>query len=256
MSALGRTLRVSIALCAVGALAGGVAGAAFVQVGDLILRADGGFRPNALPRRAFAPIDFQGHADLSTRSGALPPALQRAIIDFDRDGRLRTAGLARCDPEQVSSAAPEEARTTCRGAIVGRGHVSAVVGIPGLPREEVSSPLTLFNGPSSASYATVVIHAQFTRPAQQTFAVLVQVQRRRGASRYRATLDVPPVAGGYGALTHVDVKVGRRYRARGKRRSYIAARCSDNVLSTHGRFTFSDGTVVDGSVMKGCRIRR
>jgi len=256
MSALGKTLRVVIALCAVGALPAGGAVAAFVQVGDLMLRADGGFRPNALPRRAFAPINFQGHADLSTRSGALPPALRQAIIDFDRDGRLRTSGLARCTPEQVSSITPREARTTCRGAIVGRGHVRAVVGIPGFPREEISSPLTLFNGPNSNSYATVVIHAQFTRPAQQTFAVLVQVQRRRGASRYRATFDVPPIAGDYGALTHVDVKIGRRYRARGKRQSYVAARCSDNVLSTHGRFTFGDGTVVDGSVMKGCRIKR
>ena len=47
---------------------------------------------------------------------------------------------------------------------------------------------------------------------------------------------MPPIAGGLGALTHLSVKIGRRYNAGGKRRSYVAARCTDHILRTHGTF--------------------
>lgn len=258
MDALAKSLRLAVALGASVALLAGAADAALVKVGDLVLRADGGFRPNALPRKAFAPIDFQGYADLSTRSGGMPPALQQAVIDFDRDGRMSTAGLAHCAPEQVASASPEQARQICGTAVVGTGHVEAMVALAGQPPETAGSLLTLFNGPPLDGNATVVAHAQMTSPAVQTFAILIPVERRGGPFRYRATLDVPPLAPGIGigALTHVDVKVGRRYRAGGKRRSYVSARCSDNILETHGRFTFSDGIVIDGAVMKGCQVHR
>jgi hypothetical protein len=248
----------AIALCAIAALPIPGANGALVQIGDLVLEADGGFTPQKLPRRRFAPIDFKGHADLSTRSGAMPPALQQAVIDFDRDGRMSTSGLPSCSPEQVEDASPEVARQTCAAAIVGTGHIKAIVALSGQPPETTGSLLTLFNGPFQG-HATVVAHAQITNPVVRTFAILIPVERRRGRFRYRATLDVPPIVPpgiGTGALTHVDAKVGRRYRVGGKRRSYVSARCSDNVLETHGRFTFADGTIIDGSVMKGCFARR
>ena len=176
----------------------------------------------------------------------MPPALQQAVVDFDRDGRMSTAGLPSCSPDQVANASPEVARQTCAAAIVGTGHIEAIVALAGRPPETAGSLLTLFNGPPQDGHATVVAHAQITNPVVRTFAILIPVERRRGRFRYRATFDVPPIVPpglGSGALTHVDVKVGRRYRAAGKRRSYISARCSDNVLETHGRFTFGDGTV-------------
>jgi hypothetical protein len=258
MSALGKSLRVSVAVGASVALLAVAADAALVKVGDLVLRADGGFRPNELPRKAFAPIDFQGYADLSTRSGGMPPALQQAVIDFDRDGRMSTAGLASCTPDRVANASPEAARQVCAAAIVGTGHVEAMIALAGQPPNTATSLLTLFNGPRQGGNATVVAHAQMTNPVLQTFAILIPVERRRGPFRYRATLNVPPIAPGVGigALTHVDVKVGRRYRAGGQRRSYTAARCRDGILETHGRFTFSDATIIEGTVMKGCQVRR
>ena len=55
-------------------------------------------------------------------------------------------------------------------------------------------------------------------------------------------------------VVHVDVSVGKRFRAGGAERSYVSARCSDNVLETLGRFDFADGTVIYGPVMKPCTI--
>jgi len=254
MRASAKSLLALVALCAIAALPIAGANGALVKIGDLVLEADGGFTPQKLPRRTFAPIDFKGHADLSTRSGAMPPALQQAVIDFDRDGRMSTGGLPSCSPDRIVDASPEVARQTCAAAIVGTGHIEAIVALAGQPPETAASLLTLFNGPPQG-HATVVAHAQITNPVLRTFAILIPVERRRGRFRYRATFDVPPIVPpsiGVGALTHIDVKVGRRYKAGGERRSYVSARCSDSVLETHGRFTFSDGTIIDGSVMKGC----
>jgi hypothetical protein len=242
-----------LALTAAVLAAGSAAGdASVVEVDNLVLRADGGFRPQSLPKRRFAPIDFQGHVEISAKSGGAPSPLQQALVDFDRDGRLEVAGLPTCAAETVAQASTEEARSVCRGAIVGTGHVGAIVSLPSGPIP-VSSPLTIFNGPRLPSGPSVVLHARITVPATETYAVVVPIERIRGGFRYRARLDLPPLASGLGALTHVDAKIGRRYRAAGRSRSYISARCSDNVLQTRGRFTFADGTVISGLVEKYCQ---
>jgi hypothetical protein len=230
------------------------AGGALVAVNSLVLRADGGFEPLALPRRQFAPIDFQGHFDIAAKGGGKPVALEQAVIDFDRDGRLSVAGLPTCPTERVAEAGTAEARRACAGAVVGTGSIEALVDFGG-NAVAASSPLTLFNGPRLDGDPTVIVHAHFTVPATQTFAIVVPIERRPGGFRYRATLDLPPIAGGLGAVTHVDVDVGRRFSAGGRRRSYVSAHCSDGVLRTHGRFTFADGTIIEGSVEKACTAR-
>lgn len=252
-----RRLTLLAALCSgalLSALLAGGAGGALVAVNNLVLRADGGFQPRELPRRQYAPIDFQGHFDISAKGGGQPVALQQAVIDFDRDGRLDVNGLPSCRPEQISNASTAEARKICANAIVGTGHVEAVIASDSGP-VPASSLLTIFNGPKLDGNPTAILHARTTFPALQTYAIVVPIERRAGAFRYRVTLNVPPLADGRGSISHVDVDIGRRYQAGGRRRSYVAARCSDGILTTHGRFTFADGTIIDGSVEKACRAK-
>jgi hypothetical protein len=250
---LKRLLGIGVAICLL--LAAG-ASAAFVRTGNLILIADGGFTPRTLPRNAFAPIDFEAYADLRAVEGSVPPALQRAVIDFDRDGRLSVAGLPVCQPAQLEEATPAEARARCSGAIVGKGNVEAVVVPEGRGPVPASSALTLFNGPRQDGKPSVIFHARTTSPMVQSFVLTIPIERRPGEFRYRVVVDLPPIADGRGALTHLDVEVGRRYRYRGSQRSYTSARCSDHVLRTHGHFNFVDGTIIDGSVDKGCTVRQ
>jgi hypothetical protein len=225
-------------------LVAGGAQAALVETGNLVLRADGSFEPRALPRHRFEPIEFEGHFDIAAKGGGKPVALDRLVA----------AGLPSCFPEQIANASTEEARQTCAGAIVGKGHIRALISLSD-GSVGASSPLTVFNGPRQNGHPTVVLHARTTVPGTQTFAILVPIERQPGEFRYRATVEVPLIAAGLGALTHVDVAVGRRFRADGRRRSYVSARCSDGILRTFGAFTFADGTIIEGAVEKFCSGR-
>lgn len=252
-------------LRALAALAAGVgllallaanAGAAKVELDHMVLRADGVFKPQSLPRHRYAPVRFQGFADIRSKTGGAPPALRRVRLHFDNDGRLSVAGLPVCRPAQVRIATPKQARRRCRGAIVGVGRIAAAVSLPLGLTAKISSPLTLFNGPRQGRNPTVLAHARATLPLLETYAITIPIERTRGRYGYRATLKLPPLAGGLGALTHIEARIGRIYRFRGAKRSYTYARCSDGVLETRGRFLFDDGTVIDGNVFKFCNVRR
>jgi hypothetical protein len=242
-------------LVAVAVLLASSAGAATVKVGTLVLHADGGFEPQLLPKRTYAPIHFQGYGEIKTTNGSVPPPLQHVKVEFDHDGRLTTAGLSVCRPAKVEGASSQQARRRCQAAIVGNGHIGAVVPLAGLGRIGLRAPLTLFNGPRRDGNPTVILYAQAPFPVSEIYVVTIEIERRQGTYGYRAEFDVPPILGGLGSLTDIDAKVGRIYRAGGRERSYVSARCSDSILQTRGLFSFADGTVIAGSVFKVCRAK-
>jgi hypothetical protein len=234
-----------LAVLACAVLAGAAFGSAEVETREIRLKLNADFQPLNLPKKSFAPVQFEGYLDVSRPGGGAPPALTQVIMDFDRDGRLDVAGLPTCAPEQVAEASTGEARSICKSAIVGTGKLEALISLPGGP-VPTKSALTLFNGPAEAGHPTVVVHARIQVPATQTYAFVVPIEKRPGEFRYRATVNLPELAGGLGAITHLDVKIGRRYTAGGKKRSYVAARCSDHILRSHGIFTFANGLVIEG----------
>lgn len=239
-------------LLAVAAVLVGTANAATVRIGTLVLHADGGFEPQLLPKRTYAPIHFQGYGEIRTTDGSIPPALEHIKIEFDHDGRLTTAGLGVCRPSQLEGAPTALARRRCGAAVVGSGHIGAAVGITGIGRINLTAPLTVFNGPRRGGDPTAILHAQAPFPVSETYVIVVPIERRHGTFGYRVSFDIPPIAGGLGSLTRIDAKIGRIYSVHGAQRSYVSARCSDYVLQTQGLFSFADGNVISGSVFKAC----
>jgi hypothetical protein len=242
---------VLLTLCA-GLLAFSVGGAnaALIKVGNLVLKTDGGFRPTALPRDHYAPIDFRAHADLINTEGGAPTPLQELRLDFDRNGKLETKGLPVCPPARIAHANTGQARKRCADALVGTGHVGAIFFFEG---EGVSARVkaSLFNGPRKGGNPTVIGHAFTTIPRPRTYVVVIPIERRKGAYSYRATFDVPKISA-EGVLTHIDGRIGRRYVHRGDDESYASARCPTGVLKVHGHLLFTDGTIIDGVLEKPC----
>jgi len=251
---LRRTLIIAlVALVVTGAIAvAGGAGAALVKVGPLVLRADGSFKPSQLPANKYAPIELIGRADIKVTTGGPPPALREVELDFDRDGQLFTKGLPKCTVAKIRSATTRQARNRCENAIVGEGFIGAYFR-EGETQVKGSAPATLFNGPPQDGNPTAIGHVFTDFPSPRTYVVVIPIERRSGAYAYRAHIDVPKIAD-EGVLTHIDGHISRRFKYRGKNRSYVSAKCSAGVLRVHGHFLFADedATIIDGSVEKPC----
>jgi hypothetical protein len=226
-----------------------------VQAGNLIVNVDGGFTPTTLPKKSFAPITLSASADIKTVDGSVPPALTKVVIDFDRNGLVQTKGLPVCQPSKLENTTAPQARAVCKDAIVGEGTSDALIAFPDQAPIPASSPLTIFNGPKMGGNPSVIVHAYLTIPAPTTFIIPSPITRTSGPYRYQVVSNIPPIAGGYGSVTHFDFKVRKTWKVGGKRVSYASARCANGRLQAQGSFTFADGTTMSGHVFRPCRAR-
>jgi hypothetical protein len=224
--------------------------------GDLIIEGRGGFRPETLPMHHDAPILIYGGGKLSTKSGEVPPILETLTFEFDRHGSVDTTGLEVCTAGKLQATTVPAARKACPNAIVGEGRGSAIVTFPEQGPIPVSSPITLFNGPKKHGDDTVLAHAYTTVPIATTFIVPVVIEKiHKGVYGYRTEAKIPKIAGGYGHPISGNIKIERKWTFKGKKHSYVSARCENGRLQARGEFSFKDGTFLKGTFFRPCKVR-
>jgi hypothetical protein len=213
-----------------------------VRAGNLVLDAEGGFAPKALPKFKNAPITTHGGGSLSTISGELPPILDTFVLEFDKHGALDTTGLPFCTKGKLVATDVAAARKACKDAIVGEGFGSAVVKFPEQAPIKVGSPITLFNGPKQGGDDTIIAHAHLDYPGPTTFIVPIVIEKiHKGVYGYRIVVKIPKIAGGYGHPISGSAKVGKKWTYKGKKHSYINARCETGHFQVRGEFSFKGG---------------
>ncbi len=228
-----------------------------LQIGNLVVDGEGGFAPKALPQKVEAPITIFGHGKISTVDGSFPPVLKTIEFEFDKHGSVDTTGLAKCSAGKLQATTVPQARKLCPGAIVGTGRGSAVVVFPEQRPIPVSSPITLFNGPRKGGDPTFYAHAYTTVPVATTFVVPVRIEKiRNGRYGYRVRAEIPKIAGGAGIPLSGSINVGRKWTFKGKKHSYINARCADGHFQATGDFGFKDGSRLKGTFITPCQILR
>ena len=240
-----------------------------VRAGDLILDAEGGFAPEALPKHKNAPIVTHGGGKLSTSSGELPPILDQFVLEFDKHGALDTTGLPVCRQGQLVATDVAAARRACKDTIVGEGFGSAVVKFPEQGPIKVGSPITLFNGPKKGGNNTIIAHAHLDYPGPATFIVPIVIEKiHKGVYGYRVNVKIPKIAGGYGHPIAGSAKVGKKWTFKGRKHSYINARCETGHFQVRGEFSFKEGpeetptaaaevgTLLRANFLLPCKVRK
>jgi hypothetical protein len=257
MRPLRKLLLAGLLALALGALTASLAYALRVQLGDIVIEAEGGFSPETLPRHRNAPITLHGGGKLSTASGELPPIIKELTILFDRHGSVETTGLPHCTKAKLAATDTAEARRVCGAAIVGEGAGSAIVKFPEQRPITTSSPITLFNGPPGPNGdPTVLAHAYLSIPAPTTYIVPIVIETiHQGVYGYRTKATIPPIAGGAGIPISGHLKIGKKWTFKGKRYSYVNARCETGKLQAQGEFVFDDATKLSATFIKQCKAR-
>jgi hypothetical protein len=250
-------LKKGIALATVAlAIAAASASALVLEAGDLVLNAEGGFAPTKLPKHVDAPIKIYGGGKASTKSGELPPIVETLTIEFDRHGHVETKGLEVCPAGRLQSTTVPQARKSCPNAIVGEGKGSAIVAFPEQKPIPISSPITLFNGPKKNGDDTIIAHAFTTVPVPTTFIVPVVIEKiHHGVYGYRTKAKIPKIAGGAGHPISGNITVDRKWTFKGKKYSYVNARCETGHLQAKVKASFKDGTFLTGTFIKRCSVR-
>ena len=227
-----------------------------LRAGDILIEAHGDFSPRKLPRHHNAPITLRGSGRITTVSGDLPPRLETIAFEFDRHGSVLTTGLPACSLGRLIATTTRTARRLCPGAIVGNGFGKAQVKLPEQAAFPVSSPITLFNGPPRGGDPTVLAHAHLIQPVPATFVVSITIERiDKGIYGYRAEAEIPKIADGAGIPVSGSLRIGRRWTHRGRRLSYVNARCETGRLQARGEFGFDDGTELSGAFLRPCSVR-
>ncbi|HVY77559.1 MAG TPA: hypothetical protein VG898_03535 [Solirubrobacterales bacterium] len=200
-------------------------------------------KPKKLYKKQWTPAALEVTTALSnsTRAGGVPVPTTRVVIDFDKNTKVFSKGYPTCEASKLQSVSTEVARRECKKAIIGTGNAEALLPV-GSQVFNVKQEVTAFNGVPQGGKPVILLHSYGTTPIQ-TALVLTGVVTNYNKEGYGPRLDVevPLIAGGAGALIYFNVTVDKKYSYKGKKVSYIQAKCpASKKLKARSVFTFLD----------------
>jgi hypothetical protein len=235
------------------ALAAGVNKPIKVIVGNLELTANGSFTPTALPKNKLAPITLNVSGKIRTLNGDHAPAVKEVVIETDKNGAINAKGLATCASGQLQAQTTAKAKAACKNALIGEGNTSVEVEFPEQNPFIAKSKLLAFNGGVKGGKTTVYLHAYLSSPVSAAVVTAVKVSKvHNGRYGLKTVAMVPKIAGGYGSPISFNLKVSRAFTYKGKKQSYLLAKCPDGHLQAKGVGVFSDGSRLAGTLVRSC----
>ncbi|HYH52492.1 MAG TPA: hypothetical protein VD761_00010 [Solirubrobacterales bacterium] len=258
-----RTATMLIAAAALLLGGGTLARAELSQQGDLIVAFDGGLTPNKLPRRTPAPVAVRVAGDVKNANGdpTQLPQLRTIGVAINSAGSLYDNGLPTCRVETIQPATEQEAERVCGRAIIGTGHVTVQVRLPSQTPFTVKAKLLAFNGPKKNGQKLILAQV-YAKAPPGAFVLAFRVKNRGGVFGTLLSTTLPESAQEWAYLTHFDMTLERRYRFRGKARSYVSAACGAPAgfpgavfpfaKATYG---FDDGRRLTTAVVRSCKVR-
>jgi hypothetical protein len=210
--------------------------------------------PQRLSKATLTPVALKVTTKTSSTTAAngVPVPAVRALVDFDKNTKLFTKGIPTCDPAKLQNTSTEAALAACGKAKIGAGSGSALLPV-GTTVYTEPTVVTAFNGIPQGGEPVVLLHAYGSAPVQTTL-VLVGAVSGYDQEGYGPRLDIgiPLIAGGSGALTDFQVTIDKKYTYKGKRRSFVSAKCRPQKLKARGAFTYRDGETLTAYSTQTC----
>lgn len=230
------------------------------QFGNVIVSLNGRVSPLRLPRDHPAPVSVHVSGSLETANGATLPRVTRIELGVAGAGTISSKGLPLCRQRRLAHTTHAGALAACRPALVGQGTLHAQVLVEGQPPFAVKAQLLAFNARVHGHQA-LLLHGYAADPP--TSAVIpFLVRHPGGGSRTILEGKVPRGLGPWPHYARFSMTFGRRYAYRGKRRSFLNAKCplpprlSAGFLSVaRVAYTFAGGRRVGQDFVRSCRAR-
>jgi hypothetical protein len=251
-----------ISILALGAIAalivGGMAAAkkypdTVVKFGNLVLTLNGGVTPTALPKNKPAPITLNIEGSIKTADGSHIPALKEVIAEFDKNGETNAKGIPVCTSGKLQATDTVAAKKACPTAIVGEGTTDVEVEFPEQAPFVAHSKLYAFNGGYKGGVTTLYIHAYLSSPVSAAVVTTTKISKiHNGRFGTKTVTTIPKIAGGYGSVKAFTLKFHRDFTYKGKKQSYLVAKCADGHFNAHTVSVFSDGSKLTGDFVRSC----
>ena len=211
----------TLALAALGAVS--MAQAEVAQKGNVRVTFDASLTPRTLPRSGERPVkvSFSG-AISAVRKNGPPPLLHKIEIAINRSGHINPGGLPSCGIDEIQPATTGDALVACGPSLVGQGHFSAKVGLPGKSRYPSEGKLYAFNG-SYQGHPAILAHIFGRRPVATSFTLPFVISRTRGEFPTVLTAVIPDAEQSF--VTGINLTLSRTFESKGKRRGYVSAGC-------------------------------
>jgi hypothetical protein len=229
------------------------------QVGNVIVSLNGGLSPKKLPRSRRVPVAVHLSGSIGTADGSPLPRLTRLELGLAGPGTLFTRGLPSCHGGRLRNADSHQALRRCGRALVGVGHLEALVVIPGQGPFAIRAHLLAFNGHTMGGRRAIWVHA-FSYQPPISLAVPFEVIQRHGSFSVALIAAVEPAIGVYPHLARFEMTLSRRFAYRGQWRSYLMASCPIPNPFTAGflafaqaTYTFAEDDPVEVESVRSCR---
>lgn len=233
----------------VGATASGVGAC----IGPLCVSSTIDMQPRELPARGNAPITLTSVNRVSEKDGSTPPTLDTIDFLIDKHGAVNSRAFPTCPRSKLEGATPSQARKRCAAALVGKGTGKALVTMPGQKPFQISSPLSFFNAAPTGGKPTLLAHGYETVPAPRALVVPIVIERvAKGRYGFHVLVQMPEVAGGFGAPTLAEAKVGATLTRNGKKIGFLSAHCAGGRLQVEGKLKFKNGDSFPTTLSSPC----
>jgi hypothetical protein len=199
-----------------------------------------------------ATLNVEVKTGTTTAANGVPSPAVHDVIDFDKNLSLATKGLPTCTTAKLQNTTTEAAEAICGKAIIGKGEATTLLPLGSV----VSEPtvVTAFNGAPQGGKPTVLLHAYGQAPVTTTI-VLVGTVTNLNKEGYGPRLDVivPPIGGGFGAITDFKVSINKTWTYKGQKMSFVNAKCPKlKKLKYRGAFEYKDGVTIDATHEQTC----